>query len=126
MTLSSGWQSYHPEGFMSACVRLRSKKKASAVKPRPSRKLGLCSLLLRSLFNRIKNARSGLLHVLKALQKQLGVPSVEAEVILSRRTRFKPDGRANNVSDGLPFRLPHPLIAICPALSQVHIRIRQS
>jgi hypothetical protein len=30
-------------------------------------KLGLCSLLLRPLFNRIKNARSGCLHVLKTL-----------------------------------------------------------
>src|SRR5260370_40923695 len=124
MTLSSGWQSYHPEGFMSACVRLRSKKKASVGKRRPSRKLGLCSLLLRSLFNRIKNARSGLLHVLKALQKQLGVPSVQAEVILSRRARFRPDGRANNVRDGLRFRLADPLIGIGAALSESHGRRR--
>ncbi len=45
-------------------------------------KTGLCSLLLRLGFNRIKNARSRRLHVLKTLQKQLGVSSVEAEVIL--------------------------------------------
>src|SRR5260370_4955246 len=103
---------------MSASVPLRSKKTASAVKPRPWRKLGLCSLLLRCLFNRIKNARSGRLHELKALQKQLGVSSVEAEIIPSRRAGFKPDGRANNVSNGLCFRLADSLIGIGSALSE--------
>jgi len=41
----------------------------------------------------------------KTLQEQLGVSSVEAEVILRGRARFKPDGRANNVSHGFRFRL---------------------
>src|SRR6266851_8248663 len=87
--------------------------------------LGLCSLLLQSRFNRIENARSGRLHILKTLQKQLGVSPVEADVILRSRARLKPDGRANNVGHGFRFRLADALVRIDSSLSEVHIRMSQ-
>ena len=43
------------------------KKKGLGGEAEALAKLGLCSLLLQSLFNRIENARSGCLHVLKTL-----------------------------------------------------------
>src|SRR6266852_7070486 len=55
-----------------------AKKKGLGGEAEALAKFGLCSLLLQSLFNRIQNARSGPLHILKTLQKQLGVSPVEA------------------------------------------------
>src|SRR5260370_5760968 len=109
------------KGLFRLLFLCHDKKKGPGGEGEALAKLGLCSLLLQSRFNRIENARSGRLHILKTLQKQLGVSPVEAEVILRSRARLKSDGRANNVSNCLCLRLADALVRIGSSLSQVQL-----
>ncbi len=72
-------------------------------------------------FNRIENARSRRLDILKVLQKNFGISAIEAHIVLRGRAGIETNGRANHESYGLGFRLADALVRISPAVSKVHV-----